>query len=174
MLVEVEGEPLVRRVARSFLEAGFGEVAVVLFPGAGEVAAALDGLGVLTVLNPRPEDGMLSSAQAGLSALSSGCGRIALSPADLPGLTAPVLRRLLEGLPPPAAGQVAVPECDGRRGHPLVIPASLVPRVLTWEPDRRLSDLLGEADVEVVALAGFGPAVLRDVDVPTDLAAALR
>jgi len=173
MLAEVDGEPLVRRVARSFLEAGFGEVAVVLAPGADAIAAALDGLGVLVAVNPRPGDGMLSSAQAGLSALSSGCGRIALSPADLPGLTATVLRRVLGNLPPPAAGQVAVPECGGRRGHPLVLPASLVPRVLSWEPARRLSDLLGEEDVEVVALASFGPEVLRDVDVPADLAAAL-
>ena len=174
MLAQLGGEPLVRRVARSFREAGFGEVAVVPAPGADEVAAALDGLGVLLAVNPRPEDGMLSSAQAGLSALSSGCGRIALTPADLPGLTAPVLRRVLGCLPPPTAAQVAVPECDGRRGHPLVIPASLAPRVLSWEPVRRLSGLLGEEDVEVVALPGFGPEVLRDVDVPADLAPALR
>ncbi|MRR13826.1 4-diphosphocytidyl-2C-methyl-D-erythritol kinase, partial [bacterium] len=68
MLVQVGGEPLIRRVARSFVEAGFAEVAVVLAPGGSHVAAALEGLGVVAVVNPRPEDGMLSSAQVGLSA----------------------------------------------------------------------------------------------------------
>ncbi len=174
MLARIDGEPLVRRVARSFLEAGFAEVAVVLAPAADDIAAALAGLGVLAVVNPRPEDGMLSSAQAGLSALSSGCGRIAVSPADLPGLTAPLLRRVLASLPAPSAGHVAVPECDGRRGHPLVVPASLVPRLLSWETGRRLSDLLREEDVHVVALTGYGPEVLRDVDVPADLVEATR
>lgn len=174
MLADVSGEPLVRRVARSFVEAGFAEVAVVLAPGAGDVAAALEGLGVATVINPRPADGMLSSVQAGLSSLSSGCGRIALSPADLPGLTAPVLRRLLARLPPATPLGVAVPAGEGRRGHPLVIPAALVPRILSWEPGRRLSDLLREPDVQVFEVPGFGIEILHDVDVPSDLAAAVR
>lgn len=174
MLASVHGEPLVRRAARAYVEAGFAEVAVVVAPAADDVVAALDGLGVLAVVNPRPEEGMLSSAQAGLSALSSGCGRIALSPADLPGLTAPLLRRLLPSLPPPSADWVAVPTSDGRRGHPLVVAASLVPRLLSWESDRRLSDLLHEEGVHVVELPGYPSEVLRDVDVPADLADALK
>ena len=174
MLAELDGEPLVRRAARSFLDAGFAEVVVVVAPGADGVVAALEGLGVRAVLNPRPEDGMLSSAQAGLSSLSSGCGRVALSPADLPGLTPPVLRRVLPALPPPTGAWAAVPACEGRRGHPLVVPASLVPRLLSWGAGRRLSDLLREKDVAVFELPGFGPEVLRDVDVPEDLAAAVR
>ncbi len=173
MLAQVGGEPLVRRAARAFVEAGFAEVAVVLAPAADEIAAALDGLGILVVVNPSPGDGMLSSAQAGLSALTSGCGRVALSPADVPGLTAPVLRRFLAGLPPPAPGGVAVPACGGRRGHPLVVPATLVPVVLSWEPGRRLSDLLREPGVAVFEVTGFGPEVLKDVDVPSDLVGAV-
>jgi molybdenum cofactor cytidylyltransferase len=172
MLVQVGGEPLIRRVARSFVEAGFAEVAVVLAPGGGAVASALEGLGVVAVVNPRPEDGMLSSAQVGLSALSTGCGRVALSPADLPGLTALVLRKLLASLPLPTPFGVAVPSGAGRRGHPLVIPADLVPRLLSWEPERRLSDLLREPDVQVHEVPGFGSEVLHDVDVPSDLAEA--
>ena len=174
MLAQVSGEPLVRRVARSFVEAGFAEVAVVLAPGAGDVAAALEGLGVVTVANPRPEDGMLSSVQAGLSSLSSGCGRVAISPADLPGLAAPVLRRLLASLPPVTALGVTVPAGDGRRGHPLIIPAALVPRILSWEPGRRLSDILREPDVQVIEVPGFGSEIIHDVDVACDLAAAVR
>lgn len=174
MLAGVGGEPLVRRVARAFVEAGFAEVAVVVAPSDAGVAAALEGLGVLVTVNPRPADGMLSSAHAGLSALSSGCGRVALSPADLPGLTAPVLRRFLAGLPPPRPDAVAVPNARGRRGHPLVIPAGLVARVLSWGPERRLSDLLREPGVAVDDVPGFGPEVLRDVDVPADLEEAVR
>jgi len=169
MLADVGGEPLVRRVARSFVESGFGEVVVVLAPRAGDVAAALDGLGVLLVTNPRPEDGMLSSVQAGLAALPAGA-RAAVTPADLPGLTAPVLCRILATLPEEDPAEVVVPCAGGARGHPLVLSARLVPRLLGWEPGRRLSDLLREPDVRVRELPGFGPEILRDVDVPSDLA----
>ena len=174
MLADAGGEPLVRRVARSFVEAGFGEVIVVVAPGAAGLAAALDGLDVRTVVNPRPEEGMLSSALAGLAALSPGWGRVALSPADIPGLSAPVLRRLLTRLPPPAPDEVVVPASDGRRGHPLVVPGGLVNLLLSWDPGRRLSDVLREPGVVVRELPGFGPEVLRDVDVPSDLPGAVH
>jgi molybdenum cofactor cytidylyltransferase len=171
MLASVAGEPLVRRVARSFGEAGFADVAVVVAPGSAPVAEALAGLGVLVVVNPRPADGMLSSARAGLAALPAGYARVALSPADVPGLTAPVLRRILRALSTVEPAAVAVPVSDGRRGHPLVVPASVVPRVLSWGAERKLSDLLREPDLPVRDLPGFGLEVVRDVDVPADLPA---
>lgn len=169
MLAPVGGEPLVRRVARGFVEAGFDEVVVVLAPGAGAIAAALLGLEVRLATNPRPADGMLSSVQAGLAALGVGRRRVALTPADIPGLTSGLLRRLLDALPEAAPDEVAVPTSEGRRGHPLVLPAELARRVLSWAPDRRLSDLLREPGVLVREVPGFGPEVLRDVDVPADL-----
>ena len=171
MLARVGGEALLRRVARSFLEAGFADVVVVLAPDAPDVAAALDGLPVRTVVNPCPADGMLSSAQAGLAALAGGPERVALTPADIPGLTAPVLRTLLVALPPADAASIDVPACGSRRGHPIVLPAALVTRVLAWERGRRLSDVLREPGVVVREHGGFGAEVLRDVDVPSDLTA---
>lgn len=169
MLARVDGEALLRRVARSFVEAGFADVVVVLAPDAFDVAAALDGLPARTVVNPRPADGMLSSAQAGLAALAPALERVALTPADIPGLTAPVLRRLLGSLPPADPGAIDVPASGGRRGHPIVLPAALAARVLAWERERRLSDVLREPGVLVREHGGFGPEILRDVDVPSDL-----
>lgn len=169
MLAPVGGEPLLRRVARSFLDAGFPEVVVVLAPGAGAVAAALEGLAVRAVTNPRPEEGMLSSVRSGLFALGDRFDRLAVTPADLPGLASPVLRRLLDALPAAPEHAVVVPVADGRRGHPLVLPARLVPHLLAWGPERRLSDLLREPGIAVHEVHGFGPEVFRDVDVPGDL-----
>lgn len=169
MLAPVGGEPLLRRVARAFVEAGFAEVAVVLAPGAAAVAATLEGLGVVSVVNPRPEEGMLSSARAGIEALGGRHARVAVTPADLPGLTAPVLRRLLGALPAAPAGALIVPSADGRRGHPIVLPSELAAQVVAWGPERRLSDLLRDPEVAVHEVPGFGPEVFRDVDVPSDL-----
>lgn len=169
MLAPIGGETLLRRLARSFVEAGFAEVAVVLAPDAEAVAATLDGLGVLPAVNPRPAEGMISSARAGIGALGGRHELVAVTPADLPGLTAPVLRRLLEALPAAPAGAVVVPVAGGRRGHPIVLPRGLAARVASWGPERRLSDLLREPGVVVHEVPGFGPEVLRDVDLPGDL-----
>ena len=169
MLAPVGGEPLLRRVARAFVEAGFAEVAVVLAPGAEAVAATVEGLGVLRVVNPRPGEGMLSSVRAGLEAIAGRSGRVAVTPADLPGLTAPVLRRLLDALPSAPAGALVVPAAGGRRGHPIVLPAAVAARVAAWGPERRLSDILRDPEVAVHELPGFGQGILRDVDVPADL-----
>lgn len=169
MLAPVGGEPLLRRVARSFVAAGFAEVAVVLAPGAAAVAATLEGLGVALVVNPQPGEGMLSSARAGIEALGGRHARVAVTPADLPGLTAPVLRRLLEAIPGCPVEAVVVPVAGGRRGHPIVLSRGLAARVASWGPERRLSDLLREPGVAVREVPGFGPEVLRDVDVPGDL-----
>ena len=65
-----------------------------------------------------------------------------------------------------------VPVCGLRRGHPLVIPALLVARVLAWPADARLNRLFAEPDVKVISLEGFDETVLLDVDRPADLHAA--
>lgn len=64
---------------------------------------------------------------------------------------------------------LAVPTHAGRRGHPLVFSAALVPRILSWPDDRRLSDLFKEPDLRVLHLEGFDGGILRDVDRPEDL-----
>ena len=77
-----------------------------------------------------------------------------------PIMGAPSSGEFLASLPAETPLGVAVPTGAGRRGHPLVIPAGLVPRLLSWEPDRRLSDLLREPDIQVHEIPGSGAEVL--------------
>ncbi len=177
MLARVGGEPLVRRAARAFCEGGATDVVVVVAPDAPDVRAALALLPVRVVVNPRPDEGMLSSARSGVSAVPAGAAWVALCPADIPGITPAIVADVLGRLPGPAAGsgpRAVVPLAGGRRGHPLVASLSLASRILSWDASRRLSDLLREPDAEVTELDGYGPEVLRDVDTPADLAEAGR
>jgi molybdenum cofactor cytidylyltransferase len=179
LLAEVRGEPLVRRSARALLEGGVGLLLVVT--GArGEAVAevlrglgGLGGLGVLEVVpNPRWESGMFSSVKAGLAALPPGTGPVAVTPADLPGLSSEDVRRLLEaakGTP----GSIAVPSSGGRRGHPILLPRTVAEAVASWPETERLDRIFRERSWPVVHVEGFGPGVLRDADTPGDLAAAL-
>jgi len=115
---------------------------------------------------------MFSSVKAGLAAACPDSTHIAISPADLPFLRESSLRRLLEAVRPPEAcgpATLLVPVCGGRRGHPLLIPAGLRPRLLSWPDSARLNQLFGEPDVTVRCLEGFDETILRDVDTPADL-----
>lgn len=169
MLTDIDGEPLVRRSARAYLEAGLDEVVVVLGSRADEIVAALEGLPLSLVLNGDWEDGMFCSVCAGIGAVSPDVGRIAVSPADLPGVTSSLVRRIVDASLGTDDATLTVPSHAGRRGHPLVIPGALRMRVLTWPEDARLSDLFHEEDLRVTYVEGLGPAVLRDVDEPEDL-----
>ena len=69
-----------------------------------------------------------------------------------------------------AAGtSLAVPTHGGRRGHPLLIPAALRARLLSWPDSARLNHLFEEPDVTVHYLEGFDDSILHDVDRPEDL-----
>ncbi len=121
---------------------------------------------------PRWESGMFSSVRCGLAALrESPSTHVALAPADLPFLRESSLRTLLEAtnLPEADSRTLLVPVCGRRRGHPLVIPAFLAARVLSWPADARLNRLFAEPDVKVLPLEGFDESILQDVDVPEDL-----
>ncbi|MBL8111787.1 MAG: nucleotidyltransferase family protein [Acidobacteria bacterium] len=165
LVAEVEGTPLVARTSRVLLAAGLSPVRVVLGAWEREVRVALSGIAVELVVNPRWEEGMLSSVSCGLRGLA---GSVAVTPADLPFLTAgSVLAVVRASRTHPEA--VCVPSFEGRRGHPIVLPPTAVARVLGWPGTARLSDLLRQPDLEVVEVEVADSGGLRDADVPADL-----
>ena len=114
---------------------------------------------------------MFSSVKAGLAATDANSTHVALSPADLPFLSKESLRTVLSAAAALDAGgsSLVVPTHGGRRGHPLLIPAALRARVLSWPDSSRLNQLFAEPDVTVHNLEGFDETILRDVDTPSDL-----
>jgi molybdenum cofactor cytidylyltransferase len=181
LLAEVGGEPILARVIRAFCSAGADQILVVIPPADGgslhralrRVIEAAPG-SVRWRVNDRPEAGMFTSVKAGLASLDERTTHVAVSPADLPFLKEVSLRRILPAAASLGDRSLLVPTHAGRRGHPLVLPAALVPRLLSWDDGRRLSALFDEPDLAVVHMDGFGDDVLRDVDVRSDLAAAGR
>src|SRR5258706_1134095 len=170
MLAEVDGMPLVRRTASALLDGGVRELVAVLGAGAPDVARALGGLPLKTAVNRAWERGMFSSVLAGLEALGPGAELFAVSPADLPFLTAEDVARTLaaaDGAPPLSLVVAAHGE---RRGHPLVFHRLVAERPRPWPHKRRLSDLFAEPDLTTVTVE-CGPGVTLDADVPADLPA---
>jgi CTP:molybdopterin cytidylyltransferase MocA len=178
---------MLSHVINTWRGAGFAEIVVVLGSRAAEIrekteedllemseSGTGDGAPFRFVENLDWESGMFSSVRCGFAAASPASTHVALSPADLPFLRESPLRTILEAtnLPEADSRTLLVPVCGLRRGHPLLIPAFLVARVLSWRPDDRLNRLFAEPDVKVLHLEGFDETVLLDVDRPADLVAA--
>ena len=196
--VPPEGRPMLAHVIDTWRGAGFAEIVVVLGHGAEDLRerieeiflrveetrgsgrpresgpGAADGAPVRFAVNQDWESGMFSSVRCGLAAASPATTHVALSPADLPFLRGSSLRTILEAtnLPEADSRTLLVPVCGRRRGHPVLIPAALVARVLSWPSGARLNRLFAEPDVKVLHLEGFDETILMDVDRPADLAAA--
>lgn len=161
----MDGEPILARVVRAFLDAGLSDVVVVLGDRADELRPILPAA-ARSVVNESWSSGMFSSVVCGLSAVAEGEGQVAVTPGDLAWLTAASVRRVLASA---SDDGVTIPLAAGRRGHPMVLPRALARRLLTWPATSRLSDLLHSPDVRVVEVPGFYDDVLRDVDTPADL-----
>jgi nicotine blue oxidoreductase len=129
-LLPYRGRPLVEVVAGNMLDGGCREVVVVLGAGAADVeaAASLDGCRVVT--NPDWESGMGSSFLLGDQATEP-ANHLLIALVDQPGLTPETVQRLLSRHRPGRITAAAYRRRDTpgeaglRRGHPLLIDASL-------------------------------------------------
>ena len=88
LLLEIGGEPVVRRAARNALEAGLSPVSVVLGFEADRVAAALAPLHLERVVNPDHSLGIHTSLETGIRRVPADCDAVVVILADMPLVTA--------------------------------------------------------------------------------------
>src|ERR1051326_6470278 len=95
MLLELAGEPLVRRAARRALAAGLSPVVVVLGHEADRARAALAGLPVEITVNPDFTGPTSGSLHAGLDVLGADVEAVVVLLADMVHVTAAALAELV-------------------------------------------------------------------------------
>ncbi len=122
-LLEVGGEPLVRRGIRLLTEGGCTPVVVLVGACADRVRALCDGAQVVEVANW--VTGMGASLRAGLSALNADACVVAL--VDQPLVTSEAVRRLRAAHSRGAVAAVAT--YDGRPRHPVLLDRAAWPGV---------------------------------------------
>ncbi len=96
LLLDLGAEPMVRRAARQVIEAGLSPVIVVLGFEAARVAAALEGLGVETVINNDHAKGINSSVQLGIARVPADCDAAVVALGDMPLVTAHMIAAMVE------------------------------------------------------------------------------
>jgi len=158
---------VLRAVTEAFHGAGLESLVVVTGPQARALHDTLHGLPVQWAVNPDPESEMLQSVRCGLQAAPADVCTFLVSPADLPGLHAPLIRALLEAHQKRHA-RITVPVWEGRRGHPLVFDAALKSEVLTSHDGVGLRGLLQAHANELFEWPAPDPSPCLDLDTPED------
>ena len=119
-----ETKPLVRLSVERVLAAAPDDAVVVLGRDAEAVRAAVAGLPVRTVVNPRYAEGQSTSLRAGLDALLPGTDAVVIALGDQPLSDPGLIQRLIEvfrerGKP------IVVPRYRDGRGNPVLFAASV-------------------------------------------------
>lgn len=172
-LLQVAGEPLVRRIARLLAATGPLRTCVVTGAEAGAVAAALDGVACERVHNADWTDGLRASVLAAARALDAHAGPVLIAACDQPALAAAHLDALLEAAR--GAHGIAAVAHRGVPGIPVVVPGTWLRAWAASTPaggDRGLGAALRALPPGRVALVE-APALAFDLDTARDLDAAV-
>ena len=158
LLATPSGLPLAAWQAERLAAAGCRPVAVVVGAGTGDVRRALPG-NLLTVQNPRWEEGRATSLQAGMAAFPDAAGWL-FAPVDAVGIRLETLRALLAA----AAWNPDVPwrPCHrGAKGNLLWLPRAMGPELAALPPAARIDEWISG---RAVILDCNDPALLRNVN----------
>ena len=183
-LLEAGGSTLLERAVGVFTAVGIDDVVVVTGHRGDEVAPAAARAGARTVPNPRFDDGMYSSVQAGVAALGDGVTRFFLLPADVPLVRPETAGRLARAAATTARSAAAGPSATGgaagpavvypafreSTGHPPLISTALRDEILGGRPAGGLRELLMRHAASSLLLEVDDPGVLLDADTQDELA----
>src|SRR5216684_968705 len=97
LLLEIDGETVLRRAVRTAAAAGLDPVLVALGHESDRARAELEGLPCLNLINPRYAEGMSTSLSTAISAFPEVTASVRLLIVAIPFVTACMLRVLLSG-----------------------------------------------------------------------------
>lgn len=169
LLLPVEGEAMVARVAATALAAGLAPVVVVTGHEAPAVEAAVAALGIITARNPDPARGLASSLVRGIEALPASTRGVVVLLGDMPWVAPATVRSLMAAFRPHGGRSVCAPRHAGRRGNPVLWGAEHFPAIRRLTGDAGAGRLLERMRHAVAWVDVDDPGVLRDVDHPDDL-----
>ncbi len=163
-----ENTTVIGRVVDVLVQAGIPDILVVTGGARRQVEAALKGLPVRAVFNPRyVEDHMLLSLQIGLASLPDSAEATLVALGDQPQVQLGVVRKIL-GAYRDECAPLVVPSYRMRRGHPWLMKRSLWQTVLDLRPPHTMRDILETFAGQICYAAVETDTILRDLDTPAD------
>lgn len=173
LLLPFWGTTVIAHIVRELHAAQVDAVHVVVGFEPHRVREALAGSRVNIVENPDYTRGMLSSVRAGLASAPAHWTAALIALGDQPLIRARHVAALLDAHRE-VPDMLLVPGCEGRRGHPLLLPRRYWAEVAVQHGDTGLRGLL-HAHADDTRILDLGAdEVLSDMDTPEDYAQTLE
>ena len=169
LLAEVDGIPMVARVAQALAASHAGPLVAVVGFEAERVRNSLAGQDVTFVHNPDFADGLSTSLHHGLEALPTDIDGAVICLGDMPRVTADEVNRLIAAFNPAEGRAICVPTHRGKRGNPILWGRRFFAEMGILRGDVGARHLIGEHADEVAEVEMRGDGVLVDVDTPDAL-----
>jgi molybdenum cofactor cytidylyltransferase len=147
----------------NLLNAHVDEVIVVLGHRHEEIQAHLQHLPVRIVVNENYHQGMTSSIQRGVQAVSPDAQAVLIALVDQPMIVTDIINRLIDAYRV-RGKQIVIPEYEGRGGHPILIDMAYRDEILNVDPDIGLRQVLRNHPDETLRLPVATGAVVQNMN----------
>jgi len=171
LLAEIDGVPMVARVAQRLLASRARPIVAVLGNQAEAVDAALAKLPVERVRNPDFAAGLSTSLKRGLAALPDDLEGVIVCLGDMPLISGRHLDRLIAAFNPLEGRAIIVPTRRDKRGNPVLWSKRFFAEMAGLAGDVGAKHLIGEHADLVAEVEMDDDAVLVDIDTPEALEA---
>ena len=162
-LLPLGDRPLLRHVAETGLLAGLDPLVVVIGPQPAAMRAALVGLPVHVVENPRHAEGQSTSVRAGVAALPPATPAVVMLLVDMPGVTPGVIRELIAAWRATDA-PIVRPQYAGRPGNPVLFDGRLLEELAAVTGDEGGRAVLRRHAAATHYVPVAEPGVVLDID----------
>jgi molybdenum cofactor cytidylyltransferase len=163
-LLPLGDETVIKRCLKTLYQGGVNEIIVVVSIHGDEVARAARKHPVLIAVNPDESGDMASSIRAGRDATPPETTGIIVALCDYP-LVMPGSVRALIDQHQRYPDSIITPTCNGRRGHPLLLPRLILAELAAGIT---LRDLLRKDATRIREVPLDDTGILMDMDTPDD------
>lgn len=168
LLLDVAGEPMIRRTVRNVLAIEPVETVVVTGWRSDEIEAALAGLPVRIVRNTAFRDGQTTSVTLGIRSLGRTCDAVLIMLGDQPLVTPDDLCSLTREFSALDKRSILVPHHAGMRGNPVILSSEHIPSVISGALKLGRQDLIATLPDAVAALEFDSDVFTTDCDTRED------
>jgi len=173
LLLPFGDKTIIEHIVDNIIQSKADKILVVMGSHREEILSKMADRPVLTVVNHRYREGMLSSILTGFEALPQETSAAIVCLGDQPLIPSSVIDTLIEVYQKTKRG-IILPVYQKKRGHPLLIDIKHKQEVLNLSPDIGLRALVHKYPQDVQEAEVDSPHILKDIDRPEDYAKELK
>jgi molybdenum cofactor cytidylyltransferase len=167
LLLPFGDKTIIEHIMDNILDSKADKILVVLGSHREEIRSKIASRPVLTVVNTRYQEGMLSSIQAGFEALPRGTTAALVCLGDQPLIPSSVIDSLVKVYIQTKKG-IVLPVYKKSRGHPILIDMKYRQDVKNLSSTVGLRALVHNYPLDVQEVEVDTPHILKDIDYPED------